>query len=212
MSLWKWTGTNFEKCPWHNTNNRLKAVLYGSGTSLLYADKEPEGSVKFVQNRAHETVDPDIWIGMDLPENFKDDLFDTPFRKIFRGNYANIKHNGIPLKEYPETYFIDATSKKSEDIFFNRGLETQFYFPKHTMGTALHLILWMGFKHIVFSGIDLQGDYADKRKMSPEKADETKRLLDEEFLFMSWFIPAAINAGIKIENTSEKSRLKEILP
>jgi len=70
----------------------------------------------------------------------------------------------------------------------------------------------MGFKHIVFSGIDLQGiNYADGRKLTKAKQEEIPRLLNQEFEWMKTFVESANKYGVKLENTSKTSRLKELM-
>jgi hypothetical protein len=189
----------------------LKAVIYGSGKSLRNADKNPEGCMRIVQNWAFKEIEPHIWIGMDEPQTFGIELMNTPYRKVFRGNYAGLKVNGIPAKEYPETYFIDVKPQDRKSVFKNKGLDCQFYWNKNTMQVAIHLALWMGFKHLAFSGIDLKGHYHDGRKLSPEKENEMKRLLNEEFEWLKWFWMCAVYSGIKLENMSKNSRLNEII-
>ena len=214
MSIWKWKNNKYEKVQWFGKPRTEKAVIYGSAMSLLDADKEPENAVKFVQNMAYKTVTPDIWVGMDLPEVFGKELLDTPFPKVLRCNYANEKCNGIPAKEYPETYFMDVVPGLKAELMFRLppSLGTIFYFNWNTMQVALHLILWMGFKHIVFSGIDLQGiGYADGRKLTKAKQEEIPRLLNQEFEWMKTFVESANKYGVKLENTSETSRLKELM-
>jgi len=211
MALWTWVGTHYEKCPWYSlSKGMLPAVLYGAGQSLNTADIVEQGAFSVVQNWAVKKVEPHIWIGMDKPELFGKQHMDTPFRKIFRGSYADEKVAGIPAKEYPETYFIDVEPQDKSVLFFNRGLDCKFFWGKNTMTVALHLILWMGFKHIIFSGIDLCGDYFDNRILDDKLKLETDRLLLEELSFMKWFSNIANKQGILLENRSDISRLKEI--
>jgi hypothetical protein len=211
MALWTWVGTHYEKCPWYALSKGvLPAVLYGAGQSLNSADPIETGALRVVQNWAVKKVEPHIWIGMDDPNLFGKQYMDTPFRKVLRGSFADVRVDGIPAKEYPETYFIDVEVQDKAAIFFNRGLDCKFYWGKNTMSVALHMLLWMGFKHIIFSGIDLCGAYFDNKQMDAKLKEDTDRLLAEEFTFMTWFAAVAKQQGIKLVNRSDASRLKEI--
>lgn len=212
MALWTWTGTSWAKCPWHSlSKGNLKAVIYGSGESLKEVDKAPAGYMRIVQNWAVKEVEPHIWIGMDKPETFGRELMDTPFRKVFRGSYAGELVDGIPAKEYPETYFIDVKQQDRGAVFHNRGLDCQFYWNKNTMQVAIHLALWMGFKHLAFAGVDLRGNYVDGRELTAKEKADTERLLKEEFEWMKWFKMCSGFGNIKLENMSGKGRLNEII-
>ena len=213
IALWTWSGMNWSKCPWHaEDKGNLKAVIYGSGESLKEVDKFPKGYMRIVQNKAVSEVEPHIWIGMDEPEaDFGRELMESPFRKVFRGNYAGMLVDGIPAKEYPETYFIDVKPQNKSVVFGNRGLDCSFYWNKNTMQVTIHLALWMGFKTIAFAGVDLGGSYFDKRKLSKKRKANTDRLLKQQFEWMKWFVKACKRAGITLENMSENSRLKEII-
>lgn len=211
MALWTWVGTNYEKCPWHALSKRaVPAVLYGAGASLNTANVVEKGALRIVQNWAVKRVEPHIWIGMDDPNVFGAEHMDTPFRKVFRGTFADTRVNGIPAKEYPETYFIDVAPQDRSVLFFNKGIDCKFFWGKNTMTVALHMLLWMGYKHIIFSGIDLCGTYFDNRTMDDKLKSETDRLLIEELDFMRWFADVAEQQGIILENRSDSSRLKEI--
>jgi hypothetical protein len=208
MALWKWNGYEYLKAPLHSVSTgNLKAMLYGTGESLKEADKSPKGYMRFCINYAYKEVDPHYFIGMDDPNKFGRELMEMPFRKVFSGGYANIKVDGIAAKEYPETYFADIQSDSRGSIFFNRGVDCNFFFSKKTMFVALHLIMYMGFKHIAFSGVDLGGDYFYNQKLN----DAEKKTLEEEFIFMKWFAEACPKANVTLENTSKVSRLNEIL-
>lgn len=213
MAIWKWTGVGYEKCPWFSTSTgSLKAMLYGSAMSLHDSDKAPNGYMRIVQNRSFKLVEPHIWIGMDEPSVFGKELLDTPYRKVFRGNHSQCLVNGVKAREYPETYWMDVNDTKRESIFFNRGLDCQFFWNKNTMQTALHMILWMGFKSIGFSGIDLGGKYFDDRKLTDQQIEETNLLLHQEFEFMRWFCEICNNQSISLSCFSKKSRLSELMP
>ena len=208
MALWKWDGYEYLKAAWHSTETgNLKAMIYGTGESLKEADKTPKGFMRFCINHAYKEVEPHIFIGMDDPTKFGRELLEMPFRKVFRGAYASILVDGIAAREYPETYFADVQSDSRGTIFFNRGPDCNFFFSKKTMIVTLHLALYMGFKHIAFSGVDFGGDYFYNQKLTPMEV----QTLNEEFEFMKWFAQYCVKAGITLENTSSKSRLKEIM-
>jgi hypothetical protein len=211
MAIWTWSGLNWEKCPWHNLDKgNLKAMIYGCGPSLNTAPKTPEGYFRIVQNMGFKSVEPHVWLGMDDPDFWDQDFFNSPFRKVLRGSFGGAEAKGQPVKDFPETYFIDVKAQSRDSVFLNRGLDCQFYWNKNTMQVAIHLALYMGFKTIAFAGIDLQGDYFDKRELSDSKRAELNQLLKEEFTWLKWFAEVTEKTGITLENYSENSRLNEI--
>jgi len=215
MALWKWTGTNFEKCAWYSTNmHNLKAMIYGCASSLKEAPVNPKGYLRIVQNMGYKVIEPHIWIGMDEPEWFGPEFSEMPYRKVWRGNYAGNLVANIPAKEYPEMYFMDVVKQDRHELFYRKGLDCQFVWVGNTMVAAIHLALWMGFKTIGFAGIDLQGMYFDDKDstLTEQEKINTKRLLEEEFEFMTWLVGCGRATGITFENYSKTSRLSEIMP
>ena len=211
MALWGWNGAEYEKQPWHKLSRPGRAVLYGCGSSLTEADVIEQGSVRFVQNHAFKKVEPHIWIGMDKPSFFGEELLDLPCRKIFRGPHAGERIGDKLARDYGEVYWADISQTNKSHIWFERGLDTRFLWTNNTMTVALHIILWMGFKEIVFSGIELGGEYFDDRKLSAADKDKIKKLFDLEFGFMTWFSCIAREQGIKLVNRSKTSRLAAIM-
>lgn len=207
MALWT-KNKQWEKCQWQADD---KAMIYGCGESVKDADTSPEGYTKIVQNYSHNIIQPDIWIGMDKPEAFGRKLLDTPYKKVFRGNYANMLVDGIPACEFPETYWIDVSKQKRASVLYNKGINCPFYWNQNTFQVAIHLALWMGFKTLAFAGIDLQGKYFDNRKLTKQQVARTELLLVEEFNWMKWFAECAKKLGITLENMSLTSRLTEII-
>jgi hypothetical protein len=119
--------------------------------------------------------------------------------------------DGIATREYPGTYFIDVVPQERDALFNNKGLDAQFYWTKNTMVVALQMLMWMGFSHIGFSGIDLHGSYFDGRELSLKFKADTELLLREEYEFMRWFVPEAQKRGMTLENHSSSSRLKDLM-
>jgi len=212
MAIWTWTGTRYEKCPWHKTNiSHLKAMIYGCGTSLNTANVAPSGYFRIVQNKAYERVVPHVWVGLDTPDIFSKEHTASAYRKVYRGNHGLELVDGIPAREYPETYFADVVPLPKEEIFTQKGLNCQFVWQKNTLTVAIQLAIYMGFKTIGFTGIDLQGDYFDNRTLTDAEQKKIDMLLAEEFEFMKWLCSAASLSGIALENHSPNSRLCEIM-
>lgn len=211
MALWKWTGSSYDKAPWHSlSKGKLKAMIYGSGKSLNDANPSPDGYMRFTINHAYLKVEPHVFIAMD--EDFmKADFMNKPFAKVFRGNHCEYLVDGeTKAKEFPETYFADVIDGGLQSsIFYNRGIDTQFYFARKTLIVTIHLALYMGFKHIAFSGCDFGGEYFDKQY--GVMTERENRTLNEEFEFMKWFVPTCKTMGITLENTSKISRLNELI-
>ena len=211
MALWSWSGAEWDKALWHKLHRPDRAVLYGCGPSLADADPIEKGAVRFVQNHAFRKVDPHIWIGMDKPDDFGADLLAVPCRKVFRGNYSMEPLAGKLARDFGDVYFADVAEMPKSQIWFGRGPDIKFLWTKNTMTVALHMILWMGFREIVFSGIDLGGHYFDNRELTGAQKAKLDQLFNEEYSFLQWFAETAKANDVRLINRSKTSRLADIM-
>lgn len=212
MALWYWNGAAMSRADWHRLRRPERAVLYGAGESLNDADPAEKGAVRFVQNHAYKVVTPHYWVAMDKLEYFEPAAPRQQCMKVLRGPYCDETVDGQLAKEYPDTYWADIASEGRDMVWFERGAHTRFFWDAHTLGVALHLILYMGFRSIAFAGIDLRGEYFDRREVSPEDRALNERLWPRELEFLSWFAGVAKTEGIELVNRSPGSRLEEIMP
>jgi hypothetical protein len=211
MAIWTHTGTEVVKVPWHRIGRPDRAILYGCGPSLNEAQQKKIGT-RFVQNHGYKVVRPDYWIGMDQPEAFGADLLTFSCPKIFRGNFSRKPLLGRETFELPNSFFMDVEPGDLRDVFQRqRDINTKFVWAKNTMVSALHLIIWMGFKDILFCGIDLQGPYFDNRELDGWHEESVRTLLGQELQFLEQFAVTCRIAGIKLRNGSPKSKLAEFM-
>lgn len=236
MALWTWDGIRWRKAPWHEGRwpRPQLAVVWGCGESLRTV-MAPDGAFNIVQNHGWQLVHPDLWVGMDTPAMFSspdgehNSAGDWP--KVYRGVYAELP-SGLPdgrkARDIPLAHFADLAvgDRMSEDFFPNRGQEQKFMCGKardaqntgiSTMHVAIQVALWMGFKRLGFAGIDLNKatSYAfrDKSdKWTLKQIIKVNQLLNEEFRWFRWFVPAAVKRGIECVCLAPESRLKELMP
>jgi hypothetical protein len=211
MAIWIHNGADWDKLPLHRLSRPGTAVLYGCAPSLNEADLIEEGCTRFVQNWSFRKVEPHVWVGMDKPSDFGVELMNKPYLKIFRGSFARDIVDGIPACDYGMSAFADVSLGNKSDIWFRRGVNTSFVWQSNTLTIALHLILWMGFRTIVFSGIDLQGEYFDNRTLDNVQRDRINKLFEIEYNFLCDFASIAKTQDIRLINRSKKSRLSNIM-
>jgi len=206
--MWKWQKGKWVTDNWQKMYLPGVAVLYGAGPSLNTADLEEKGAVRFVQNNAVKKVKPHIWIGMDKADFFGTAVFNSSYPKICRGPHSDDMLRGKPLKQYRDVHFADTFEREFEHIWNTRP-DVKFVWTKKTLMTSIHIILWMGFREIYFSGIDLHGDYFDGAEIADRA--ENDRVRDEEFRWMKQFAEEAKNKGVTLINRSPSSRLTELM-
>ena len=110
----------------------------------------------------------------------------------------------------PETYFADVKEMPRDAIFQANHNDTDFIWCKNTLMFSLQFLLWLGYRTIIFSGVELKGQYFADFNQTEENKILVAKLLLQEFDHMAWFAQAARMAGIKLYNTSPTSRLTEI--
>jgi len=213
MALWTWNSTNWEKATWQRLARTEPVVIYGCAPSLDTADKEEKGCFRIVQNEGYKKVEPHILVAMDAPEKFEE-TYTLPCKKVFRGDFNKARDSkGRMVKTYSEVYFADIGKGSPIDVFFRRDADTRFLWQNNTLTVSVHLAIWMGFRKIIFSGIDLSRErFSEGEKAVDKKQEDSRaRLRDQEFAFLSWFAESAASVGIELVNRSETSRLKEIM-
>ena len=146
MPLWT-LNSKLQKVPWIKDNIGADCYLYCPGPSLADVSFPVNlpGTFSFVINTAYPKIRPDIWIGMDKPECFDYHLIHEAFPKIFHSTFSKRTFDERPLTEFPSIYFADLEVPKNGilDMFENKSPNTYFAWFHHTLGTALHLMIWM---------------------------------------------------------------------
>lgn len=214
--LWYDCGNGWQKAFMARKDLSLDAVLCCPGPSLKNVPYlRGKGRKVFAINTAYPTVRPDIWLGMDEPYCYDTNLFDEPFIKIFRGSYTKSTHNNRLLRTYPETYFADvAALPKGKTLFDLRAHEVNFAWYKHTLGVAIHIMVWMGAKNIYLVGCDLGGseDYCHGLELKPEHRKVNRRLYAQQVVFLEEIAAQAKKHGITLHSSTPDSPINEFLP
>lgn len=202
MSLWYNCGNGFVKTSWAKTDMGLDAYLVCPGPSLKEVDFDIRGKGRKVLgiNTSYPKVIPDIWMGMDDLKCYDKNIWYEPFAKVLRGNHSNMELNSSPIKLFPEVYFADVSVFKEDETIFNqRSHESKLIWLKHTLGVALHMLVWMGAKTVHFVGCDLGGsnDYYDDRVIPNNSKLYNARLYKNQIDFLKEFHQQALNYKIR---------------
>lgn len=170
---------------WAKANCDLDAYVLSSGPSLKYANlhllkESPVFSVGI--NTTYPKFKPNMWVGLDYPKCFNENLWFEPFTKVCRIPYVNqpIKEGSeIKVKDCPNVYFATSdakfTNNGAREIFKRRAHKALFVWENNTLATALNLLIWMGYKKIHLLGSDFGGDdyFDDSESARPWNHDQT---------------------------------------
>jgi len=214
MALWTWNGADWEKAAWQRLSRPDPCVIFGSAPSLDAADKDEKGCFRIVLNDAYKKVMPHLYVAMDKPDYpHLQGVLDLPCRKVYRGQYSECEgKGGRKAKEFGDVYFADIEPGEKGHVFYRRDRDAKFLWLNNTLTVSVHLAVWMGFKKIIFSGIDLtMGRFEGGTSAAAERQSLTATLRDQEFAFLKWFAASAPAAGIEVVNRSETSRLREFI-
>lgn len=216
--IWYDCGEGWAPISWARRHLELDAILCCPGPSLKDVDpttlKGP-GRKVFAINTAYPTVIPDMWIGMDEAYCYDLNLLDEPFPKLFRGTYSDMTREGRKVKECPDTYFMDVAKVPAGKTMLDlREHDTKFAWHGHTLGVALHTIIWMGIKNIYLLGCDMGGskDYCHELTLTEDQRTRNHRLYAQQVYFIDKLAVAAKEHGITIWNSTPDSPLNEYLP
>lgn len=214
MSLWYWDKT-WHKAGMYRSHVMSKAILACPGPSLKET-KNLTGPGRFVVgiNTSYPTVRPDLWIGMDEAWCYDSNLLAESFPKIFRGTYAEMHYNGSKVKEMPYTYFADVAYPPAGKTMLDLlEKDVKFSWHYHTLGTALHVIMWLGFKEIYLVGCDLggKGDYCHSLILNQEQRNRNQRLYSQQYFFLKKLNNEALKNNIKIISSTQNSPINDFL-
>jgi hypothetical protein len=196
---------------------RLPLFLCCGGPSLNLVDKnliKGPGRIVMCVNKTYPYIQPDIWIGMDEPENYNSFLLEEPFPKIFRGGYQNHKYFGKDLCRYYNTHFMCFANKENESKI-GAAKDKRFWWHKNTFYSAIDVALWMGFKRIFLFGVDLdnsQKHYFDGTILTKEQEASNKKLYDGQFSWFDYIIKKCKENKAEIFSCSPGSRINTLIP
>ena len=216
--IWYDCGEGWAPVSWARKHNPLNAILCCPGPSLKNVDpttlKGP-GRKVFAINTAYPTVKPDVWIGMDEAYCYDANLLDEPFPKVFRGTYSDMIRDKVAVKHCPETYFADVNKVPGGKTMLDlREHDTKFAWHGHTLGVALHIIIWSGVKNIYLVGCDMGGskDYCHELTLTPDQRTRNHKLYAQQVYFIEKLAAAAKEHDITIWSSTPDSPLNEFLP
>lgn len=215
MGVWYECGNGMVKTKQARQRLQNTVFLCCPGPSLADAPSFLQGPRRTICaiNTAYPKVRPDLWMGMDRPGCYDRNLFRESFPKYMRGGYQNEKVDGTAVKYYDGVYFIDCSVGRTEEIFERRNHDVDFVWMSHTLGTALHLLIWLGAKKIHLVGCDMGGakDYYDDRELSSVRRASNRRLYRKQVKFMRVFNAHAVNHGVEVVSNTPDSPLNEFL-
>ena len=212
MGLFYDCGNGWVKSSFASKSMGLDGFLCCPGPSLTDVTTG-RGRKVFAINTAYPKIKPDIWIGMDKVECYDRGLWGESFMKILRGNYGDMKFQGKAVRHHPNTYFASVAAQ-DKSMFQLRQHDDKFVWHKHTLGVALHLMIWMGVKRIYFVGCDLGGalDYYDDRKLTPELRAYNRRLYGQQIEFLRKLTAEAKAHGVEFISCTADSPINEYMP
>jgi hypothetical protein len=172
------------------------------------------GRIVAAINTAYPKVRPDLWFGMDGPECYDANLLNEPFPKYLRGGYQTRRHMGVELQDFHATFFMDCEKADVDQIFVRRNHDIRFCWPNHTLGMALHGLVWMGAKDIRLVGCDMGGkrDYWDNRTLTTTQRAHNNRLYGEQLVYLKRFHAAGNACGINLSSCTKNSPINKFLP
>lgn len=216
--IWFDCGEGWAPISWARRESHLDAILCCPGPSLKAVDPNTlrgPGRKVMAINTAYPTVKPDIWVGMDEAYCYDINLLDESFPKVFRGTYSEMTREGRKVKHCPETYFADVAKvppgKTMLDLIEH---DTKFAWHSHTLGVALHMLMWMGNKNIYLLGCDMGGsqDYCHGLTLTPDQRTRNHRLYAQQTYFIEKLAIAAKERGITIWSSTPNSPINNFLP
>lgn len=223
---------------WAKKDSHMDAYVLSSGPSLKgeNLDLLKKFSVFTVGiNTTYPKFKPDMWVGMDYPKCFNENLWFETFPKVSRNVYCNhpIKEGSeIMVKNCPNVYFATSDSKNTpnatEQVFSRRAHRSKFVWKNNTLVTTLHMLVWMGFKKIHLLGSDFGGeDYFDdsinarpfnhdptspKGKISKEQRKKNEELWKQQIDFVKGFSAhGSTIIGLKVISCTKNSPINEFI-
>jgi len=217
-------------------NSNIDAYVFSSGPSLKAIKAEDFNDkpiFKIGINTTYPKIKPDIWLGMDYPKCFNEKIWTEPFWKILRNPYNQHTVRGKKVKDFPFVYFAtidsDMTKDPAREIFRRRAHKAKFIWANNTVATAMHMLIWMGFKRIHLIGSDLGfsekpyfSDSTEYRpfnhdedspagEISKAQEDKNKRLYMQQLSFFHSFAKYGAPIGVELISCTKTSPLNAFL-
>jgi hypothetical protein len=212
--IWYDCGNGWAPINWAKKNLGLDAILCCPGPSLTSQDLRGRGRKVFAINTAYPTITPDVWVGMDEMHCYDANLLDEPFQKVFRGTYSEMQFEKRCVKDCPETYFADVAQVPAGKTMLElRGHNVKFAWHGHTLGVALHMMIWMGAKNIYLAGCDMGGtkDYCHDLTLTDDYRKRNQILYNQQITFLKKLSKAAKSYGITLYSSTPDSPINFFL-
>jgi hypothetical protein len=234
MALWYDCGAGLVKTSFARREFGLDVYLFSSGPSLNDIDLNifDNAPVYLVGiNTTYPKVKPHMWVGMDYPKCFNENLWNEPFIKILRRGYVAHTVNSKPITSYPLTFFADVeeTKNPASQAFMRRAHAAKFIWANNTFVATLHILIWMGVKRIHLIGSDFGGKqdyYEDSEEARPFNHDKSspagriskkqsginKRLHSQQLRFLRQFAFECDSRDIELISCTKPSPANVFLP
>ncbi len=220
MPLWQSVGVNdkFAQINLARLDLGMPVLLCAPGPSLKPIERQP-GVFIAALTKAYPTVKPDIWFGMDEPGCYDRRIWAEACIKVGNSAYPDRAVEGRKIRDFPLTFLAQCKrSRDVTDIFKERGNDKEFAWYKHTLGTALDVLTWMGAQEFLFDGFDLRHidgkDYCDgaRKTLPPALRARNQQLFDQQVKFLRFFHAVAQANDIKCVSVTPDSPINEFMP
>jgi len=216
MPLWKANAKNvWAKVDLSGMALNVDVILCAPGPSLIPVERQP-GVMIAALTKAYPVIKPDFWFGMDDPACYDRALWAECFAKVVNGAMKKIKVADRLCCYAPFTYFADLNKRDNYTSIVDELSEPEtFLWKQHTLGVALHVLMWMGARRIYLNGVDLRPtggkDYVDgaRKELTPLLRKQNQMLFNEQFSFIKNLAAAAHEKGIRIISCTPDSPLNK---
>lgn len=203
---------------------RSDAYLYCPGPSLGEITGADEGGRKDVRGSGRYTVGlntacprvlPDAWVTGDPITCYDRDLWFSGIQKFSRASNMPVFVNGWPLAQCPSTWFYTTTEKQDlvRELLKLCDHKQDFAWNRQTFWSALHLLLYQGFRRIYLVGCDFGGSrsYHD-RDLSKGHDAKNRLLYAEQVRVLEQVAPALIQViGAELVSCTPDSPVNEFM-
>jgi hypothetical protein len=210
MALWthadgRWNAVNLARA-----DLGLPVFLCCPGPSLKKVERQP-GLMVAALTKAWPAVDADVWFGMDDPLCYDRRLWWSPMMKVSRSGLQDLTIEGRALKSFAQTFFADPKRMQVHEIFEHRDGATKFCWHEHSLGMALHGLVWMGAKRIYLVGCDMGGaqDWHTGSDLSDHLRKRNRLLYEQQVEFLRRFQQHGAAHGIELVSCTAASPINE---
>lgn len=237
MGLYYECGAGLMPAYFARADFNMDVYLFSSGPSLRNVDFSIFDNAPIYKvgiNTTYPKFKPDLWIGMDFPRCFNDDLWSEPIPKITRRPFAlkTVAKSNIPVKDFPMVYFADVdkdfTKNPALEVFRRRAHQVKFIWTNNTLTTSLHILVWMGVKRIHLLGSDFGGseDYFDDSvsarpfnhdqdspagSISDAQRKKNRTLYSQQIRFLKKFCEEGQKIGLDVISCTKSSPVNSFL-